>query len=210
MKVLLIITAILFTGLARAQTSVRPVKFIEDIQVTPGGFSGEQTSVQVKATKKIITENTTTSSTGNTIEKCSALQFKYAQLLDTSVESIKNLKLYNFIDGWMDTRYRYGGTGRDGIDCSAFADTLVNNVYGINLPRTAHEQFDACKKIFRDELQEGDLVFFNTRGGVSHVGIYLGNSYFVHSSIRGVTISSLSEDYYHRKFISGGRFIVPN
>jgi cell wall-associated NlpC family hydrolase len=54
------------------------------------------------------------------------------------------------------------------------------------------------------------LVFFNTSGGVSHVGLYLGNNYFVHSSLNGgVTISSLKEDYYSRKFISGGRIMIP-
>jgi len=55
-------------------------------------------------------------------------------------------------------------------------------------------------------MLEGDLVFFNTRGGVSHVGVYLGDGYFVHSSSSaGVTINSLNESYYSRKFIGGGR-----
>ncbi len=212
MKILFFITALFFTGTAAmAQPSAKPVKFIEDIQVIPGASSGEQLSTQPKVAKKTVTEtDNSTVATTSSIEKCSSLQFKYSLLLDTTVEAITNLKLYNFIDDWMNTRYRYGGTGRSGIDCSAFTDTLINNVYGINLPRTAREQCDVCKRLFRDELQEGDLVFFNTRGGISHVGVYLGNNYFVHSSIRGVTISSLLEDYYNRKFICGGRIITPN
>jgi lipoprotein Spr len=60
--------------------------------------------------------------------------------------------------------------------------------------------------VANEDLQEGDLVFFNTRGGISHVGLYLGNNYFVHSSTSGgVTISSLTDDYYSKKFLSGGR-----
>ena len=79
-------------------------------------------------------------------------------------------------------------------------------MYGIALPRTAKDQYGISEKIFRDDLQEGDLVFFNTRGGVSHVGVYLGNNYFVHSSVHdGVTISSLNDAYYNSKFITGGR-----
>jgi lipoprotein Spr len=55
--------------------------------------------------------------------------------------------------------------------------------------------------------QQESSDFFNTRGGVSHVGVYLGNNYFVHSSVHdGVTISSLDDNYYHSKFICGGRF----
>ena len=195
---------------ANAQATSKSIKFIDNIEVVPGKSSGENfTNPERKPSERIITE-VNNASAANTIEQCSALQFKYALLLDTNVEAIANMKLYSFIESWMDTRYRYGGTGRDGIDCSAFADTLMNNVYGINVPRTAQEQYDVCKKIHKDELTEGDLVFFNTRGGVSHVGVYLGNGYFVHSSIRGVTINSLSDDYYHRKFICGGRASLIN
>jgi hypothetical protein len=193
---------------ATAQVTSKQLKFIDNIEIIPGSSSGENLNkTENKPSEKIIRE-TDNALAENSIEKCSGLQFKYALMLDTSVEAISNLKLYNFIDGWMDTRYRYGGTSRDGIDCSAFADTLMSNVYNLNLPRTANEQYDVCKKISRDNLMEGDLVFFNTRGGVSHVGVYLGNGYFVHSSIRGVMISSLNEDYYNRKYIGGGRASV--
>ena len=55
-------------------------------------------------------------------------------------------------------------------------------------------------------MEEGDLVFFNTRGGISHAGVYLGDGYFVHaSSSVGVTISNLDETYWNRRFISGGK-----
>jgi hypothetical protein len=62
------------------------------------------------------------------------------------------------------------------------------------------------KVISDNELQEGELVFFNTRGGVSHVGVYLFNDYFVHASVKnGVTINNLNEAYYKKKYIGSGR-----
>ncbi|MBL0146373.1 MAG: C40 family peptidase [Chitinophagaceae bacterium] len=134
------------------------------------------------------------------------MQFKYAQLMDVDVESLTNTKLLNFIDEWWATRYRYGGTTKKGIDCSSLTGTLLRDVYGVTVPRTAREQYRISTKLKREELAEGDFVFFNTRGGVSHVGIYLTNGYFVHSSVHsGVVISSLDESYYSKKYIGGGR-----
>ena len=140
------------------------------------------------------------------IENCSALQFKYAQLMDVEVESISNNSLYRFIEDWWATRYRYGGTGKGGIDCSAFTGELLNKVYNLSTPRTARAQYSVCDKIEKADLVEGDLVFFNTRGGISHVGVYLSNGYFTHSGTSsGVTISNLDDSYYSKKFITGGR-----
>ncbi|MBK7885706.1 MAG: C40 family peptidase [Chitinophagaceae bacterium] len=142
----------------------------------------------------------------NAIEACSALQFKYAMLTNQDVESIKDLNLYSFIEEWWATRYRYGGTTKSGVDCSAYVGALLNEVYGFVVPRTAKAQYDVCEKIDKENLLEGDLVFFNTRGGVSHVGLYVGNGYFTHSSCsNGVTISKLEDNYYSKRFISGGR-----
>ena len=141
-------------------------------------------------------------------EFCSTIQFKYAQILNKDVETVTNKSLFNFIDEWWSTRYRYGGTTKKGIDCSSYTGHLLSEVFGLVLPRTAREQYAVCNKINKDDLLEGDLVFFNTRGGVSHVGVYLGDGYFTHSSCTsGVTISNLSDNYYSRKFIGGGRVI---
>jgi lipoprotein Spr len=75
------------------------------------------------------------------------------------------------------------------------------------MPRTAREQYEATEHISKNELKEGDLVFFNTRGGVSHVGVYLDNDYFVQASSHGVTISNLDDHYYSKRFICGGRVV---
>lgn len=147
------------------------------------------------------------------IENYPALKFKYAILENCSVEDLDNPKLLSFMDYWYGAPYHYGGTSRDGIDCSAFAFLLMSSVYGVGtLPRTSKEQYDASRHISRDQLQEGDLVFFHTLGkrrAVTHVGVYLRNNKFVHASISGVMISDMNEGYYDRNFIGAGRVIDP-
>ena len=139
------------------------------------------------------------------IEKASALQIKYALLLNTEVEQIQNRQLYQNIDDWYGTRYKLGGTTKNGIDCSAFVQTIFLSSFGVTLPRMAKDQYKVTRRISRTELQEGDLLFFNTRGGVSHVGIYLRNNKFVHASVSGVMISDMFEPYYVKHFIAAGR-----
>ncbi len=141
------------------------------------------------------------------IENSSMLQFRYAMMLDVPVEEITNFSLYSFIDEWYGTRYRFGGTTKNGIDCSSFTQKLYAATYGIVIPRTAVTQYGACKRISKEELQEGDLIFFHTtRKGISHVGVYLGNDRFVHaSSSRGVVINNLSESYYVNAYRASGR-----
>jgi lipoprotein Spr len=144
------------------------------------------------------------------IENYTAIQFKYAQLLDVEVESITNQALFSSIDKWWGTRYRYGGATEKGIDCSAYTGTLVHHIFGLVLARTARDQYANSIKLDREQIQQGDLVFFNTRGGISHVGLYLGNGYFTHASTSiGVTISKLTETYWAKKFVGGGRIVVP-
>lgn len=135
----------------------------------------------------------------------SALRLKYSQLLNTDPTQIQNISLYQTIDDWYGTHYRLGGTNKSGIDCSAFVQTIYGAVFGVTLPRTARDQYKATRHISRTELQEGDLLFFNTTGGVSHVGIYLQNNKFVHASVSGVMISDMFEPYYVKHFISAGR-----
>ena len=182
------------------------LKFIEGIEISPEVIS-EKTSSN---NEKIAISTTETASNINLfagdIEKCSATQFKYAMLMNKEVEMLTNTSLYNFIDEWWGTRYQYGGSDKSGIDCSSFSGKLTQQMYSISLPRTSAEQYQLTEKIATENLVEGDLVFFGTHHNISHVGVYLGNNYFVHSSVHlGVVISSLNEDYYNRKFVGGGR-----
>lgn len=93
--------------------------------------------------------------------------------------------------------YKLGGTTRSGIDCSAFTQ-IVFKENGTSIPRTTGQQYNIGKAVAKSNLQNGDLVFFNTMGrGVSHVGIYIGNNNFIHASTsRGVMISSINDPYY--------------
>ena len=182
--------------------------------------SSDDASLEAKEVKKEVHTSGTQSVKSNDIisrdnkpveiEKASSLQIKYALLLNTEVEQIQNMQLYQSIDGWYGTPYKLGGTTKDGIDCSAFVQTIFLSAFGVTLPRVAKDQYKITRHISRTELQEGDLLFFNTRGGVSHVGIYLQNNKFVHASVSGVTISDMFEPYYVKHFIAAGRVTKMN
>nr|WP_233134397.1 NlpC/P60 family protein [Rubrivirga sp. SAORIC476] len=108
---------------------------------------------------------------------------------------------------WIGIPYRWGGTTRRGIDCSAFVRQFVDQNLGIALPRTTASQRYEGVHIDRSELQAGDLVFFRRRG-VRHVGVYLSDGEFIHaSSSRGVTISNLSSSYWDRHYWMSRRIL---
>ena len=177
-------TSINLESMANKSKPKISLKFIEGIELTP-----EKISADVPVDKPVeaisvakVSKIANLTSVAN-IEECSALQFKYAMIMDREVETISNTELFSVIDEWWATRYKYGGEDKQGIDCSAFTGKLLSDVYGKAAPRTARDQFNSCTKLSANQLSEGDLVFFNTRGGISHVGLYLGNNYFVHSSV---------------------------
>jgi len=102
--------------------------------------------------------------------------------------------------------YKLGGSTLKGIDCSAFVKKIYE-IFNIQLPRTAREQLSIGKKVEKDQLQEGDLVFFKRQGNNAHVGIYIGDNQFVHasSSNREVKIDYLNTPYYNNRFLKGVR-----
>ena len=183
-------------------------KFINGIELQSDLLEFSSSSPGHVALSTLVKKVPNRLSTGLTLatEACKSLQFKYAQMMDMEIEGISNFMMFGLIDEWLHTRYRFGGNTKKGIDCSALTGLLLGAVYGFSLPRTAYQQFKASKRIAMENLREGDLVFFNTRGGVSHVGVYLANDRFVHSSSsEGVTISDLKDSYYARKYIGAGR-----
>jgi len=100
--------------------------------------------------------------------------------------------------------YVFGGTSSSGFDCSGFVQHVFG-MLGIALPRTADAQYDAGRPATGGP-RTGDLVFFDTYGGVSHVGIYLGHGEFVHaSSSHGVMVSKLSEAYWASRYVGAKR-----
>lgn len=121
---------------------------------------------------------------------------------------MKKTVIMDQIMNWLGTPYRFGGSSDKAIDCSGWTQRVFMETANIMLPRTAREQVTVGRKIVRNNLEFGDLVFFHTysRRFASHVGIYLGDNLFAHASSRfGVTVSSLQSTYYKNRFIGGRR-----
>jgi len=139
-----------------------------------------------------------------------SLKSKYSDMIGVKSNNITNYSLYRFIDEWYGVNYRSGGTEKSGIDCSGFARRLYTDVFGIDLERTACDQYNKCQHIKNvAKAQEGDLVFFHIHGRrISHVGVYLQNDYFVHASTSGgVMISNLNDAYWHKYFAGAGKVV---
>lgn len=127
---------------------------------------------------------------------------RYASLLNVSEKDIVNEKLYRFIDDWMGVPNVPGKMDKKGADCSGFTILLQKEIYNRQLPRTARQMAETVKRKYEQELQEGDLVFFDFSGQkFSHVGVYLKNNRFVHvSTSKGVIVSNLKDSWYYKYF----------
>lgn len=121
-------------------------------------------------------------------------------------------QITNYAKQFIGTPYVYGASSlTKGTDCSGFTSSVMRN-FGIKLNRSSGEQINNGTRVNKNELAAGDLVFFNSGGKsrISHVGIYIGNSQFIHSSSArtgGVIISSLNEAYYANTYVAGTRVI---
>jgi cell wall-associated NlpC family hydrolase len=107
--------------------------------------------------------------------------------------------------------YRYGGATRDGFDCSGLV-FYTHRQFGVSVPRTSRDQARAARVVKERKLQRGDLVFFKIGSRlVNHVGIYVGDRHFLHAPGAGkaVTVNSLDDDYYAKRFSSAGRYWDP-
>lgn len=104
--------------------------------------------------------------------------------------------------------YQFGGTTTAGFDCSGYTVYVYNQV-GITLPRTAEGQFNVGTSIEKEDLQMGDLVYFeNTyKEGISHVGIYIGENEFISATNSGVKIYTLDNSYWNPKYVGAKRVI---
>lgn len=121
--------------------------------------------------------------------------------LSDSITVIANLN--DQLANWRGTPYRYGGTSRGGVDCSAFVMMTFRDKFDLQLPRDTEHQARIGSEIDKDDLLPGDLVFFKTGSGGSglHVGIYDTNNQFIHASTsQGVTRSSLENSYWRKNF----------
>ena len=117
------------------------------------------------------------------------------------------------VRGYLGVPYRWGGTTRDGMDCSALTRAVYREAYGVELPRTSGQMYRLGKEVpTPTQLRAGDLVFFRIDAsgpGVSHVGIYVGDGRFAHaSSSRGGVIDHLRSPYFDKRY-AGARRVLP-
>ena len=115
--------------------------------------------------------------------------------------------------GFLGVPYRRGGNSVEtgGFDCSGFVKAIYEQTVGLVLPRRAEQQAAATQAVAKQDLQPGDLVFFNTmRRTFSHVGIYVGEGKFIHSPKPGaeVRVENMGANYWQRRFDGARRVLV--
>jgi hypothetical protein len=118
-----------------------------------------------------------------------------------------NQDIYKYAVGLLGTKYTFGGTSINGIDCSSFVQHVFE-LAGFKLPRTAREQARYGYFVRKKSLKPGDLLFFATYASFpSHVGIYIGDSKMIHASSKGgrVELANINEDFYERRFLFAKR-----
>lgn len=138
------------------------------------------------------------------VEPALAAQFM-GKLQDVGRETgTMTTRLVTTAMGLIGVPYRFGGNSVEtGLDCSAFVRTVYEQTLGLVLPRRAAEQAKVTESIPKDELQPGDLVFFNTmRRAFSHVGIYIGDGKFIHSPRAGqsVRVEDMTKAYWAKRY----------
>lgn len=151
-------------------------------------------------------EESTGASSNNSSSRMRFYQQKYEKALGTT-SSLNSLALYEFIDDWMNAPYKYGGNSKSGVDCSRLSIILMKEVYDKTISGGSADIFKQTQPISKKELKEGDLVFFkiNTTS-ISHMGVYLVNHKFIHSTTHaGVVISDLNDEYYSWYFFAAAR-----
>jgi lipoprotein Spr len=206
---------------ASHKTISKKVRFLDNISVTPGEVVRSKhamgpampSSSKRKKEREAYMATARNITAGADIERADWLQLKYAIVLDATVEKLTNVGLLKVIDDWWGTSYCMGGSSKDCIDCSAFTHIILQDVYNVNIPRTAQEQYASSQHINLEDLNEGDLVFFNTSGGrdMSHVGVYLLNNKFVHAATSGgVMVNDLNDPYWRSRFKGAGRYVPAN
>jgi len=140
-----------------------------------------------------------------------------------SLEIAKAIKHSKTIDNilaeastYLGTPYRYGGTTRNGIDCSAFVLSVFGAAAGLSLPRVAASQAQEGESVDKENLQKGDLISFSHGRRISHVGIVEevtedGEIKFIHAATsKGVMVSSLNDSYWGPKYRFAKRVINEN
>jgi cell wall-associated NlpC family hydrolase len=158
----------------------------------------------------------------NALKDAMGTFFEAIKTIETieKIPSKKENELYNaernqlisVAKNYIGTPYVFAGTDEKGFDCSGYT-CYVMKKNGIDLPRTAAEQFEAAKKIKQSDVQKGDLIFFDSGAGVSHVGIIVSEKneplVMIHASTsKGIVITEIEKsDYWLKKLAGFGTFV---
>lgn len=127
------------------------------------------------------------------------------RIAEPQSDNIKS-KILSQYSQWKGTRYHFGGSSHRGIDCSALMQAIIHGSMDKDLPRTTGQQIHNGYHISQNELKPGDLIFFKTSRSTRHVGVYVGNNEFIHASkIKGVTVSSLANNYWQTHYETARR-----
>jgi cell wall-associated NlpC family hydrolase len=120
-------------------------------------------------------------------------------------------KIEALVRPWLGAPYKRGGTSPRGTDCSGFTKTVFAEGFGIELPRRSRDQALVGERVSLEELQPGDLVFFDLRPdryGIDHVGVYTGGGMFAHATRSGVAYDRLADPGYMRGYRGARRVLV--
>lgn len=133
---------------------------------------------------------------------------KYSEILGVELDKKCNRALIEEVSDWLGTKYKAGGNTKAGTDCSGFVSSIYQKVYGKSINRSSGDIFKQIKEVPKSQLKEGDILFFKIKSShINHVGLYLNQGKFIHSSTsKGVIVNSLEEDYYSKYFFAAGRF----
>ncbi len=125
----------------------------------------------------------------------------------TSQSKIDKVRMAQIIESYLGTPYKKGGTSKEGMDCSGFVMRVYKEYAGFDLPHNTKKLFKLSRRVDKEKLGYGDLVFFSDYGFLpSHVGIYIGEGRFVHSTEGyGVIVSSIEEERYRKDYIGAIR-----
>lgn len=163
--------------------------------------------------KKLFAENKS--------EEIAAVKVQPAKSAIEELNNIHMMAMNSFVtqvlseaESYLGVPYRYGGTTRNGIDCSSFVQSVFQ-MFNHELPRVSAAQAKEGEIVHKEDLRAGDLVFFATNGGsrVSHVGIVHnvsdeGEIEFIHASTsQGVIVTPLSSNYWSKRYLYAKRII---
>ena len=159
-------------------------------KVSVNGMTGYVSSSYLSSTKPSNSSSSTDSSTSSKVDK-----------------------VLNFASQQLGKPYVWGAQGPNSFDCSGLTYYVYKNAAGITLPRTSVEQSKYGTTVSKSNLKAGDLIFFDTSGpndgGVSHVGIYVGNGQMIHasSSQKKIVKVSVETSYWNNAFVRAKRVL---